>query len=127
VARMRAQYVGYAEESAPDGPGPEKTTRERKLKPHYHLSFLARVPGREDVKGAIRAVMLPFLAKAREEGVPVWLEATYPHAVAVYEHYGFRICEEVAIGVGKVGADGWPKEGGEGVKAWGMLWDVKEA
>jgi hypothetical protein len=127
VARMRAQYVGCADESAPDGPGLEETTEERKLKPHYHLSFLARVPGREDVKGAIGAVVLPFLAKAREEGLPVWLEAAYPHAVAVYEHYGFRVCEEVTVGVGNVGADGWPKEGGEGIKAWGMLWDRKEA
>jgi hypothetical protein len=128
VARMRAQYVGYAEEpdSASEAPVLE-TTQERNLKPHYHLSFLARVPGREDVKGAISAVMLPFLAKARDEGVPVWLEATYPHAVVVYEHYGFRVCEEVTIGVGRVGADGWPKVGGEGVKAWGMLWDGKDA
>jgi hypothetical protein len=125
VARMRAQYVGYAEEGAP-GPGPEKGAPQeevRKLKSHYHLSFLARVPGREHVEGAVSAVMLPFLARAREEGVPVWLEATYPHAVAVYQHYGFQICEEVTIGVGRVGADGWPREGGPGVKAWGMLWD----
>ena len=125
VARMRARYVGYADAAEAAVNGAEKTTQPRKLRPHYHLNFLARIPGREDVKGAISAVMLPFLAQAREQGVPVWLEATYPHAVGVYQHYGFRICEEVTIGVGRVGADGWPKEGGPGVKAWGMLWDGK--
>ena len=122
---MRAQNVGYADNESRAVDGTEK--RSVKLKPHYHLAFFARVPGREDVKGAISAVMLPFLAKARDEGVPVWLEATDPHAVAVYEHYGFRICEKVTVGVGRVGADGWPKEGAEGVTAWGMLWDGKSS
>ena len=128
VARMKAQYLGYAQnDDEPTGRTAENGTGQpvRKLRPHYHLAFLARVPGREDVKGAIGAVILPFLAKARDEGVPVWLEATDPHAVAVYEHYGFRVCEVVIVGVGRVGADGWPKEGGEGVKWWGMLWDGK--
>lgn len=125
TARMRAQNVGYADNESRAVDGTEK--RSVKLKPHYHLAFFARVPGREDVKGAISAVMLPFLAKARDEGVPVWLEATDPHAVAVYEHYGFRICEKVTVGVGRVGADGWPKEGAEGVTAWGMLWDGKSS
>jgi hypothetical protein len=120
VARIKAQYLGYAQnDDEPTGPAV------RKPRPHYHLAFLARVPGREDVKGAISAVTLPFLAKARDEGVPVWLEATDSHAMAVYEHYGFRVCEVLTVGVGRVGADGWPKEGGEGVKWWGMLWDGK--
>ncbi len=92
--------------------------------PHYHLSFLARNPDHPaKTPGAISAVVLPFLDRAREEGVPVWLEATYPHAVSVYEHYGFRICEEVSVGKGKVNLEGWPEEGGEGVTAWGMVWD----
>jgi hypothetical protein len=128
VARMKAQYLGYAHnDDEPTGRTAKKGTGQpvRKLKPHYHLAFLARVPGREDVKGAISAAVLPFLAKARDEGVPVWLEATDPHAVAVYEHYGFRVCEVVIVGVGRVAGDGWPKEGGEGVKWWGMLWDGK--
>ena len=120
VARVKVQYLGYAQnDDEPTG----RTAR--KPRPHYHLAFLARVPGREDVKGAISAVVLPFLAKARDEDVPVWLEATDPRAVAVYEHYGFRVCEVLAVGVGRVGADGWPKVGGEGVKWWGMLWDGK--
>ena len=136
---MRAQYIGYATDNDDDnaegktertatavnGVDKRQTQPRKLLRPHYHLSFLARVPGREAVKGAISAVMLPFLAKAGEEGMPVWLEATSPRGVGVYEHYGFRVCEEVTIGVGRVDADGWPKEGGEGIKAWGMLWDRK--
>ena len=120
---MEAKYVGYVDPSAETAIAENQPGAERKLKPHWHLAFLARDPAKSDVKGAISAVMLPFLERAREEGVPIWLEATYPHAVAVYEHYGFRVCEEVVIGAGKVGPDGWPKEDGEGVRAWGMIFD----
>ena len=120
---MRASYVGYADPDAQSAIAANQPGAERKLKPHWHLNFLARDPAKANIRGAISAVMLPFLERAREEGVPVWLEATYPHAVAIYEHYGFRVCEEVVVGAGKVGPDGWPKEGGEGVRAWGMIFD----
>jgi hypothetical protein len=126
VARTKTQYLGYARnDDEPTARTAENETEQpaRKLRPYYHLACLARVPGREDVYGATGAVTLPFLTKARDEGVPVWLEAMDSRAVAVCEHYGFRVCEVVMVGVGRVGADGWPKEGGEGVKWWGMLWD----
>lgn len=96
------------------------------LRPHWHLSFLARnlLPGVPRVPGAISAVIRPFLEKACEEGVPVWLEASGINARDVYLHYGFRVVEEVVCGVGKVTEDGWPQEGGPGASAWAMIYDA---
>lgn len=69
--------------------------------------------------------MTPFLDRARAEGLPAWLEATTPQAVRVYEHFGFRVVEEIVVGSGKVDLAGWPAEDGkgEGVTAWAMIFD----
>lgn len=93
------------------------------LKPHYHLGFLARNPEVPGVPGAISAVVKPMLQEAVKEGVPVWLEATYEHAVAVYTNYGFRVVEIVTVGQGSRDSLGWPEEGGSGVKGWMMIYD----
>lgn len=74
--------------------------------------------------GAVRGVIEPFLHKAREENLPVWLEATNSHARDVYKYFGFKVVEEVRIGLGIVNEEGWAQEGGEGVLMWGMLIDV---
>lgn len=93
------------------------------LNPHYHLGFLVRNPEVPYVPDAISAVIKPMLQQAIREGVPVWLEATYEHAVEVYEHYGFRIVEVVTIGKGSRNELGWPENGGRGTKAWTMILD----
>jgi len=102
---------------------PTAETSEMKLRPFYHLAFLARNPDVPSVPGAISAVVLPFLDRARNEGVPAWLEATTPHAAAVYQHFGFRVVDHITIGVGKINADGWPEEGGQGVTSYAMIYD----
>lgn len=89
---------------------------------HWHLDFLARDSAKNG-KGAVSAVMRPFLERAREDEVPAWLEAVAFHAVEVYEHYGFRICEKMTIGEGFSRADGWPEENGEGFTVWAMVYD----
>ena len=98
---------------------------ETQLRPYYHLSFLARNPSVPRVPGSINAVMLPFLQRAQAENVPAWLEATTPQAVKVYEHFGFRVVEEIVIGKGSLDAQGWPSidGNGEGVTAWAMIYD----
>ena len=117
----------------------ERRWDEVKLKPFWHLSFLARNPSTSHagplhephvhatpaVPGAISAVIVPFLQRAREEGVQAWLEATEPHAVAIYEHFGFRVCERVVVGRGMCDGRGWPCVGDEavGVSAWIMIFD----
>jgi hypothetical protein len=98
---------------------------EPELRPFYHLSFLARNPSLPRVAGSISAVVTPFLERARDEGVPAWLEATTPQAVKLYENFGFRVVEEIVVGQSKVDAHGWPSADGEGagVTAWAMIYD----
>ena len=102
-----------------------QTPDEVQLRPFYHLSFLARNPSVSRVEGSINAVMTPFLERAKAENVPAWLEATTLQAVKVYQHFGFRVVEEITVGKGKVDGAGWPAtEEGEGVKAWAMIFDM---
>ena len=92
---------------------------------YWHLGFLARNPDEklEKVKGAVSAVVGGVLERCKEEGTVAWLEATSLRAVGVYEWYGFRVCEVVKFGVGRVDESGWPLDGGSGVEAWGMIFD----
>ena len=94
------------------------------IRPFYHLSFLARNPSAPRVPGSINAVMTPFLERARDENVPAWLEATTPQAVKIYEHFGFRVVEEIVVGKGRIDPMGWPKEDGDGVTAYAMIYDA---
>lgn len=102
---------------------PSSPTDASQIRPFYHLSFLARNPSAPKVSGSIAAVIEPFLQRARDEGVPAWLEATTRQAATVYEHFGFRLVEEITIGVGSIDCQGWPKEDGEGVTAYAMIYD----
>ncbi len=113
VRQSKEKYIGL--ETREDGT--------EDFKPFYHLGFLARNPNQQSVQGAISAVVKPWLKRAEEEGVPVWLEATYEHAVDVYEHFGFRLVEVIRIGKGSGSAAGWPEEGGEGVCGYAMIYD----
>lgn len=115
VSSLKKQYIGL--ETKADG--------SQGLKPFYHLAFLVRNPTVENVPGAISAVVKPWLARAEQEGVPVWLEATYPHARDIYLHFGFRTVETIYIGKGSRSAEGWPAIGDEaiGVEAYMMIYD----
>ena len=113
VRKAKEKYIGL--ETKQDGT--------EGFKPFYHLGFLARNPVVPGVVGAISAVIKPWLKRAEEEGVPVWLEATYDHAVDVYTHWGFRLVEVIRIGEGARSKFGWPEEGGEGVCAYAMIYD----
>jgi hypothetical protein len=91
----------------------------------YHLAMIARDPDAPADKStaAYKACMDYFLNKAKEEEVPVWLETAAASAKDEFEKLGFRVCEEVVIGKGRVDAKGWPQQGGEGVRTWAMIWD----
>jgi len=73
--------------------------------------------------GAVRAVIDPYLKKAKEEGVPAFLAATNAHARDVYVHLGFKVVEEVTIGKGVIDKEGSIVEGGEGVILYAMVYD----
>lgn len=114
IRECKEKYIGM--ERKADG--------SKDFKPFYHLGFLVRNPAVPEIPGAISAVVKPWLKRAEEEDVPIWLEATYRHAVDVYEHWGFRLVEVVTVGKGSRSAEGWPEEGGEGVSGYAMIYDA---
>lgn len=87
----------------------------------WHLGFIARNPAKESVKGAITALVKPFLERAKAEGVPVWLESVDERATAIYAHYGFKLVEHIRLREGTHNKAGWPEEGGEGVSGYCMI------
>ncbi|KAK5460835.1 hypothetical protein LTS15_002898 [Exophiala xenobiotica] len=56
---------------------------------YWNMSLMARDPDRKD-KGVVRAVIEPYVERARREGVPIWLCAANERARDVYEYFGFR-------------------------------------
>jgi hypothetical protein len=98
---------------------------EHETRPFYHLAIMARDPelDGEETDRAMKACLMPFLDKAKQEGLPVWLETATVEMRDYYAGLGFRAVEEVVIGKGRVDARGWPVEGGEGVRCWPMIWD----
>lgn len=57
---------------------------------YWLLSLMARDPERKD-KGAVRAVMEPYIELARRQKMPLWLIAGNERARDVYEYFGFRV------------------------------------
>ena len=95
---------------------------------YWHLSLMARDPERHD-RGAVRAIIEPLVERARQERVPVWLEAGNERARDVYEWVGgFRVVGEVWSAEGRVDRNGREREGGEWVVTYLMVanWPVEE-
>lgn len=113
VKDWKERFIGT--ETADDGT--------QRFKPFYHLGFLAKNPDLPNVPGSIRAVMEYGLKRAEADGVPAYLEATYTHAVEVYQHFGWRLLETVWVGKGYVNAEGWPEKDGSGVETFAMIYD----
>jgi len=67
------------------------------------------------------------MGKAREEGVPAWIEASSPYSKGVYEYFGFRTVGITHIGKGRVDGEGYPKEGGEGLIMYCMIYEPEAA
>ena len=84
---------------------------------YWHLSVMSRDPGRPPVRGAVRAVIEPFVKRfIEDDGVAaIWLEAGSPRARDIYGYFGFRVVDEIAIG-----GDG--TENGGTVKTWCMIY-----
>ncbi|KAL4781531.1 hypothetical protein BJX76DRAFT_335223 [Aspergillus varians] len=87
---------------------------------HWYLNLIGRHPERTE-PGVVRALVDPYLKKAREQGVPVWLEAITEHGQQVYRHLGFRTVAEVRLGVGRTNSKGEIDEVGEGLLVYGMM------
>ncbi|RDW93641.1 uncharacterized protein DSM5745_00963 [Aspergillus mulundensis] len=89
---------------------------------HWYLNLIGRDPERKE-KGVVRALIQPFLQRAREDGVPAWLEAVDEHSRDVYGHFGFRTVEEFRVGAGEFNARGEMEDGGEGVALYAMIYE----
>lgn len=91
-------------------------------KRHWTLGILAKDP-KSNIKGAVSAVVKPFLERAKNDGVLAYLYATNEHCKDVYEHYGFKIKKVLKLGVGKVNKEGVEDENGEGFDTYFMIYN----
>jgi ribosomal protein S18 acetylase RimI-like enzyme len=98
-----------------------KTALGSQGKQFYYLFFIAT---REDArgKGLSSALIERVQGRAREERLPVWLEATTTYSRGIYARLGFETVGTVVLGKGSTGADGMEQEGGVGVPIYCMVW-----
>src|ERR1700761_5086647 len=90
--------------------------------PYWYLFLIGRDPYHVGKSGSPRLI-LPFIKKAKEDGAPLWLEATGEHSKNVYESLGFEVVEELKVGKGRCDRNGNLVNGGEGVSMWAMIAD----
>ena len=94
-------------------------------RPYWHLSMMARDSDiQPPLKGAVRAVIEPYLRKAEKDGLPIWIEAGSARARDVYGYMGFELLEEIRVGAGTHTSRGYPAINGEdapGVPLWFMI------
>lgn len=87
-----------------------------------HLFFVAKdcnsdtVYTKPDV--SIKELFSAIIKMAASQGWPLYLEATSAHSRGVPESFGFRVVEEVTVGVGRVNEKGVAIEDGRGVSLW---------
>jgi len=91
----------------------------------YHLALLVRdtSASKQETAQAVREAIELYLSKAKEEDVPIFLEASSQASKDEFEARGFEAVEQTAVGQGRVDEKGWPTEGGAGVKVWGMIFN----
>src|SRR5579862_3944263 len=91
---------------------------------YYYVFFFGTDPTARK-QGLCSAIVRNYQARARREGVPLWLEATTSYSMRLYESLGFKVVDEMVLGKGKVDANGLERKGGRGVKIWGMIWEFQ--
>ena len=104
---------------------------------YWYFNLIGRMPGRTErgryslnaskintlliLLGVVRALIEPYLLKAKQDGLPAWVEALDEHARDIYAHFGFRTVVEACVGKGVADAKGNRVEGGEGIMVYGMI------
>lgn len=66
-------------------------------------------------------LIMPLVERARQDGHPVWLEASNMHARDVYLRLGFRVVEERKVGKGRCDELGNLVHAFQGVTVWAMV------
>ena len=92
----------------------------------YYYVFFIGTKEEERGKGLCGTIMKQWQGEASKEGKAIVLEATTENSRRLYERLGWKVVDEIVLGKGKVGSDGLRKEGGDGVKIWGMIWRPDE-
>ena len=92
------------------------------VKEKYYYVFIIGAGDEARGQGCGSRLMSEVRERCKRENMPCWLESTTEGSRRLYERLGWETKEEIVLGAGKVGADGMVKEGGEGVKIWGMLY-----
>jgi ribosomal protein S18 acetylase RimI-like enzyme len=64
--------------------------------PHYYLALLAVHPNSQG-KGLAGKLLRPILKNCDEMNVGVYLETMNPKNVPMYEHFGFKVMEELFV------------------------------
>ncbi|MFF9134665.1 MULTISPECIES: GNAT family N-acetyltransferase [unclassified Streptomyces] len=67
--------------------------------PHWYLAVIGADPASRGL-GHGAALLRSGLARADAAGLPVYLESSKPGNVPLYEHFGFRVREELRLGPG---------------------------
>ncbi|KAH7310964.1 hypothetical protein BKA65DRAFT_518371 [Rhexocercosporidium sp. MPI-PUGE-AT-0058] len=67
----------------------------------WQLSLMARDPLRTS-KGAVRAIIEPYVERAKKEKVPIWCVAGNERARDVYSYFGFEVVKVIHSGLEKV-------------------------
>lgn len=99
----------------------KKAFTRKEMSEYWYLFIIGTDPNRQ--RQGLGGILLEHMKDhARGHGRPLWLEASNPNAKGLYAKHGFRVVEEITLGTGLVGPNGLAKEGGEGVKTWGMVW-----
>jgi hypothetical protein len=79
----------------------------------WQLTLMARDPLRTS-KGAVRAIIEPFVERAKRDRMPIWCVAGNERARDVYAYFGFEVVQVVYSGEEKVGTwcmvCNWPIE-----------------
>ena len=110
-----------------EDPYPSEFNKEAsvEIRPFYHVAMVAKDSSLDKAKqeAAVKALLNPILNKAKDEGVPVWAEASIAEKREEFERLGFRVAEEVMVGTGKINENGWPTKNGKGVRSFALIYD----
>ncbi|KAI0169632.1 hypothetical protein GGR52DRAFT_550813 [Hypoxylon sp. FL1284] len=99
----------------------EKALTKEEQKRHWYIFFMGTAADRRK-QGLAGRLLEHVQDRARADGCPVWLEATTSYSRDLYLKHGFELVSDIVMGAGKVGPDGEPKKGGEGITIYAMVW-----
>ncbi|KAI1773139.1 hypothetical protein F4818DRAFT_118939 [Hypoxylon cercidicola] len=95
------------------------TKEEQKM--HWYVFIMGTATDRRR-QGLAGALLVHMQDQVRNDGRPLWLEATTKYSRDFYSKHGFETVGEPVLGKGYVGPDGLTEKNGEGVTIWPMFW-----